>query len=108
MNLKNIVTDLGALLGTGKAAPPDASELARFQAIRESMLDMMGEDVRRRFPDVASDVRYARDAMTLWYLRPRVLQAMAWSCGEIEAERRVLALNEQFEGLVPVSRRPRH
>lgn len=108
MNLRKIVTDLGALLGAGKEEAPDANEQARLQAIRDAMLDMMGEDVRRRFPDVTSDVRYARDAMTLWYLRPRVLQAMASACGEIEAERRVLALNEQFEGLVPVSRRPRH
>lgn len=87
------------LLGHG--TPTESRMDAGLEDIRESMLDLLGDDGLRRFPQVARRIRYAGDLQGLWYLRGDLMGALAGLYGEVTARERVEAITELFQGLLP-------
>lgn len=79
-----------------------------IEDIREMMLDAMGPDSATRHPQVTRRIRYAQDLQALWYLRGELMAILAALHGEAQAREIVLAISQEFEGLLPggLSSRP--
>lgn len=93
----------GGLYGLlGHRDPPSLSTLdAGLEDIREAMLELVGEDGSRRFPQITRKIRYADDLQVLWYLRGDLMATLASMHGEAVARERIEALTELFQGLLP-------
>jgi hypothetical protein len=73
----------------------------RVEDIRLAMLDMLGDDGARCYPQVARRVRFAGDAQGLWYARGDLMAALAGMKGEAAARQKMISLNSMFDGLLP-------
>ncbi|MDB5964469.1 MAG: hypothetical protein JWQ72_969, partial [Polaromonas sp.] len=51
---------------------------------------------------LAHRLQACQDAQALWYLRSDLMQELSARLGEREARRRLDALSEQFDGLLPL------
>lgn len=93
----------GSLFGwLGSSGPPTPSTLeSRTEAIRQSMLELLGDDGTRRFPVLVRRIRYAGDVHALWYLRGDLMAALAALGSERAAREQMAELTDQFRGLLP-------
>lgn len=83
---------------------PDARRVAhRVEDIRGAMLDLLGSEGARRYPQVARRIEFGADEMALWYARSDLMAALADLYGEETAHRRVTRQTPLFKGLVPKS-----
>lgn len=86
-----------------------ASPPATLEEAREAMIQALGDAAARR-ATLHLRIRSAADARALWELRQDVMNAVSHMHGESEGRRRLAAVTEKFEGLLPVAsatRRPR-
>lgn len=93
----------------GRAKPPSESILENgIEDVRDSMLDALGEDSVKNFPQVTRRIRYATDIKDLWYLRGDLMAVLAQLHGEAIAREKISSINAQFQGLLPggLSSRP--
>lgn len=98
----NLRNSIYGLLGH-PAAPTESTLQNGTEDIREAMLTLLGESGPQRFPQVIRRIRYANDIQALWYLRGDLMAALATLHGEIEARRKVQAITDMFNGLLPGS-----
>lgn len=90
-------------LQAGRAAvAPDAQAT---EAIRTQVLQMLGPEGCRRFPETASAIRFARDAVALWYLRPDIMQVVSVLHGEAAATAFLVRLDTLFPPRLARARR---
>lgn len=94
----------------GNAPAPSQSVLDDgTEEVRETMLATLGEAGWRQSPRVTRRIRYAGDIQSLWYLRGDLMGALAAMHGEVAARRKIAAITQRFEGLLPdsMASRPR-
>ncbi|WOP14037.1 hypothetical protein [Ottowia sp. SB7-C50] len=77
------------------------SEHARVEDIRFAMLDLLGDIGASQYPHVARRIRMGADALDLWYARADLMAALAGLHGEKKARKRMAALSELFDGMLP-------
>ena len=94
-------TSCTALLG--KVEPTPKALNARTEAIRELMLDALGEYGEKKFPAITRRVRYAPDVQGLWYARSDVMAILANTYGETVAREKIADISQRFNGLLPKS-----
>lgn len=88
----------------GHATTPTESRLfSGMEDIREAMLELIGDDGPRRYPQVTRRIRYATDIQALWYLRGDLMAILAGLHGEAEARKHLRAISTMFTGLLPPS-----
>ena len=93
---------LTALYERLSGSTPDPERMAyRVEDIRVAMLDMLGEQGEHSHPQVARRIRYAGDALALWYARADLMAALAGLHGEQLARTRMVSLSVLFEGTLP-------
>ena len=81
---------------------PDPERVAhRLEDIRLAMLDMLGEEGARQYPQVARRIRFGGDAQALWYARADLMAALADTAGERVARTRTESLSVLFDGMLP-------
>ena len=68
---------------------------------RGAMLAVLGDAGRNTNARLARRIALARDAQSLWAMRPELMTAASKLVGEAEAHRKVLAATEHFESLLP-------
>jgi hypothetical protein len=68
---------------------------------RLAMLDMLGDEGLKRYPEVVRRICTGRDAQTLWYARADLMAALADLYGEQTASARMASLTALFEGMLP-------
>jgi hypothetical protein len=86
----------------GNPAPPSESTLEiGTEDIRESMLNLLGDDGPKQHPHLTRRIRYANDIQALWYLRGDLMATLATHHGESEARRQVQGITDMFRGLLP-------
>jgi len=90
------------LLGN-PVAPSESTLENSLEDIREAMLELLGEEGFRRFPQVTRRIRYAGDVQGLWYLRGDLMAALAAIGNETSARQSVHAITKMFNGLLPGS-----
>ena len=73
----------------------------RLEDIRLAMLDMLGEEGARQYPQVARRIRFGGDAQALWYARADLMAALASTSGERRARERTESLSVLFDGMLP-------
>ncbi len=73
----------------------------RLEDIRITMLDMLGDEGERQYPQVRRRIRYSGDAQGLWYARADLMAALSGLHGERTARQRMVSLSAMFEGLLP-------
>ncbi len=88
-----------ALLGRSERTAQTVS--ASIEAVRELMLQELGEYGERKFPAVARRVRYAPDVQGLWYARSDVMAILAKQYGETIAREKIAVISGRFNGLLP-------
>lgn len=89
------------LLGHGQ--PTESVLDCRMEDIRESMLELLGDDGARHHPQITRRIRYATDIQALWYLRGDLMAVLADVHGEAQARRQVRSVTDMFRGLLPGS-----
>jgi len=89
-------------LVAGPAVVPDAAEL--LADARAAMLDSLGPQADRNHALLIMRIRTARDAQSLWALRPELMNAACRLFGEGEGRKRLARVTSHFESLVPVAR----
>ena len=87
----------------GHSQPSDSVLVNRMEDIRETMLDLLGDDGTRFHPNVTRRIRYASDVQALWYLRGDLMAVLAGVHGEASARRQVRAITDMFRGVLPRS-----
>ena len=100
--LKPNLRSIYGLLGN----PPPVSHSSLeggTEEVRDMMLSALGEAGWRHYPHVTRRIRYADDIHALWYLRGDLMGALAAMHGEAAARKKVAAITEQFQGLLPDS-----
>ncbi|KQT10783.1 hypothetical protein [Ramlibacter sp. Leaf400] len=85
----------------GHAQPSESLLDNRTEDIRESMLDLLGDNGARKHPNVIRRIRYASDVHSLWYLRGDLMAVLADVHGEAIARRQVRKLTDMFRGVLP-------
>lgn len=95
-----LMNTLQALLYAQPAASSSGAAVT-IDAIRQSMLDCMGQDARGRFPQIERRVRFASNLEALWFLRPELLMAVSSVSGELIAQGEVERISTMFDGLLP-------
>jgi hypothetical protein len=93
----------------GRSATPSDSVLENgLEDIRESMLDILGDEGARQSPQITRRIRYATDIKDLWYVRGDLMAVLATLGGEAAARQQIASINAQFQGLLPggLSSRP--
>ena len=94
----------------GNASAPTQSVLEDgTEEVRKTMLATLGETGWRNAPRVTRRIRYAGDIQSLWYLRGDLMGVLAEMHGELAARRKIAAITQQFQGLLPdsMASRPR-
>ena len=71
----------------GHSQPSESTLVSRIEDIRESMLDLLGDEAARQYPNVIRRIRYATDVQALWYLRGDLMAVLAAHHGELQARR---------------------
>lgn len=65
------------------------------------MLDSLGDEVCRSFPQIERRVLFAEDLQGLWYLRGDIMAAISSLQGESVASQKIRQITRMFEGLLP-------
>lgn len=65
------------------------------------MLDCLGDDGYRDFPQVERRIVFASDLQALWYLRPELLMVVSAVAGERAAQAKIARISALFDGLLP-------
>lgn len=94
-----VKTSCMAILGLTEPTP--AAMNASMEAIRQLMLDELGQEGEKRFPAVTRRVRYAQDIQALWYARSDVMAILATTHGETLAREKLAYISSRFKGLLP-------
>ena len=71
----------------GHSEPSDSLLVNRMEDIRETMLELLGDEGARFHPSVTRRIRYATDIQALWYLRGDLMAVLAGVHGEASARR---------------------
>src|SRR3569832_1878581 len=100
--LKPSIRSIYGLLGN-PPAPTDSVLEDGTEDIRELMLDALGEQGSRYFPQITRRKRYADGIHSLWYLRGELMGTLATMHGEVVARRKIASISAQFQGLLPGS-----
>lgn len=91
-----------ALFASGRPPAPAESVLEiDVEDIREAMLALAGNLEDKRFAHVGRRIRYAMDAVGLWYLRSDLMAMLASRDGEAQAREELRAITGMFKHLVP-------
>jgi hypothetical protein len=91
-----------ALFTAGRlSAPTESVPHVGVEDIRDAMLALAGNLEDKRFAHVGRRIRYAADAVGLWYLRADLMAMLASRDGEVQAREQVRAITEMFEHLLP-------
>lgn len=91
-----------ALFASGRPPAPAESLLEiDVEDIREAMLALAGNLEDKRFAHVGRRIRYAADAVSLWYLRADLMAMLASTDGEAQAREKVRTITEMFDRLLP-------
>ncbi len=98
-----VKTTLSSVWGMMGLHPiPTEDELHdRTEQIRESMLEILGDEGADLRPVVRRRIQYAPDIEALWYLRSDWMSAISATQGEAAAVAHVRRLNISFSGLLP-------
>ena len=101
--MRRTATDvLTGLVARWTGQKPDPERVAhRLEDIRLAMLDMLGEEGARQYPQVARRIRFGGDAQALWYARADLMAAHASTSGERRARERTESLSVLFDGMLP-------
>jgi hypothetical protein len=86
-------------LGAGHAAAPQPSHA--LEDARTAMFEALGDAGGSKRATLELRIRQAADALSLWELRPAVMEAVARVHGEWEGRKRLAQATEKFEGLLP-------
>lgn len=95
--LRSTFFNLLAHMGAG----PDARQTAQLEALRQAMLDLLGEQGAQKHLRVVRQLRMAPDAKTLWYARADLMAALASLHGESRARQGIDSLTRAFHGQLP-------
>ena len=101
----HLKSSLMSLLGAAEVTT--AARENRTEDIRQMMLDEMELFGDMNFPKVTRRVRFATDALGLWYARGDVMAVLAAEYGETVAREKIQRITAQFKGLLPQSMRAR-
>lgn len=82
-------------------ASPEAAPAVSVEDIRDAMLAVIGDLEDKRCAHVGRRIRYAVDAVGLWYLRSDLMATLANREGEAQARERLRPITEMFEHLLP-------
>lgn len=82
-------------------AKPEAAQPGQLEALRQAMLDLLGEQGAQEHPRVARQLRLAPDAKALWYARSDLMAALATLHGESDARQSMENLTIAFRGQLP-------
>lgn len=82
---------------------PERVGLGEIERVRNAMLRLLGEAGAQENPQLVRRIAQMRDALTLWYARAEVVQAMSKTQGEAKAVAAVQGLLPAFKGLIPQS-----
>ena len=94
-----LTSSVMALLGPTEITASVREE--RTEDIRELMLEEMGGYGNLHFPKIMRNVRYATDALSLWYARGDVMAVLSAEYGETSAHEKMERISHQFKGLLP-------
>jgi len=104
----NLRSSINAILTLGHPAPPSEPPVEHsIQDIRDSMLNLIGDDTDKSFPLVRRRIHYATDVQALWYLRGDLMAALAGTYGEAVAREKLSSITDMFEDLLPGGLRSR-
>lgn len=95
----SIRTSILGLLGS-PPAPGDSTILDQAEAVRESMLAVLGEDGPADFPGLNRRIRYADDIQALWYVRSELMAALSSMYGEHKAREVMSMISDMFKDIV--------
>ncbi len=98
----NLLCSIFSLLGSADPAAAQTMQL-RVERIRQSMLDCLGDSGTHLFPQLVRKIRFATDALGLWYARGDLMGALASLHGEAVARAHMGHLTPLFNGLLPAS-----
>jgi hypothetical protein len=91
-----------ALFTSGRPpASPESAVEVDVEDIRDAMLALAGNLQDKRFAHVGRRIRYAMDAVGLWYLRADLMAMLASTDGEAQAREKIRTITEMFEHLLP-------
>jgi hypothetical protein len=96
----NLRSSIYGLLGN-PVAPSESMLESGAEDIRESMLELLGDDGPKLFPQITRRIRYANDIQALWYLRGDLMGALAAMHSEVAAREQVASITRMFKGLLP-------
>ena len=100
--MRRTATILTGLYARWTGLKPDPERVAhRLEDIRLAMLDMLGDDGAKQYPQVARRIRFGGDAQALWYARADLMAALADRSGEQSARARTESLSVLFDGMLP-------
>ncbi len=95
----SIRTSIMGLLGA-PPEPGDTTIMDQSEAIRDSMMSVLGDDAQTNYPALTRRIRYADDIHSLWFLRSELMGALAAMYGEHKAREIVKHISEMFQGMV--------
>jgi hypothetical protein len=101
-------SSLSAMFTSGPpAGPQDSLPEIDMEDIRQSMLALVGDVEDKRSVHVGRRIRFAPDAIGLWYLRGDLLALLASRHGEARAWEELEPITSMFEDLLPRGLRSR-
>ncbi len=97
----HLKSSIMSLLGPAEVTP--AARENRTEDIRQMMLQEMELYGDMNFPKITRRVRFATDALGLWYARGDVMAVLSAEYGETVANEKMQRITAQFKGLLPHS-----
>ena len=98
----NMRSSFYALLARIHPPEPESTVLEySVDGIRESMLELVGDEPEGSYRHIGRRIRYAIDVHALWYLRGDLMALLAGRHGEAVAREKIEALTEMFEDFLP-------
>ena len=73
----------------------------RLEDIRMTMLDMLGMEGAKHYPQVVRRIHLSGDAQALWYARSDLMAALAGLHSEQVAHTKMISLSALFDGMLP-------